>query len=90
MDILSTSGMPSAVIAEAIKENEARWPSLRGDNDLIRGVPSHQIKIMLLWQPDLDVAAALISSCRSDMLNCGRCRFWNTYRKAGFSKKDLL
>ncbi|KKK90776.1 hypothetical protein LCGC14_2719630 [marine sediment metagenome] len=80
MDILSTVGWPQVEIERAIVDVEREWP-VGFDNNKIREII---LDLPLVFQlldvaPTLDFNAALISGCRSDLLTCGRCAFWDAY-----------
>jgi hypothetical protein len=73
MDVLSTEGWSAEEITREIAAEEKRWPTLVQDNERIRAwIAAHPERIL---PPDF-VNAALVSNCREDRLNCGRCAFW--------------
>lgn len=84
MDILQTYLWAEQQITDEVAATESAYPQLKTENDKIRkimGDPEHVKKLRAL-EPRLDFFAAMISSCRSDMLNCGRCLLWSTVRRA--------
>lgn len=90
MDVLNTYWFGRDQIASMISENESLYPSLIEDNIKIRKIAS-DVKISdLLKLHGIDVNAALVSSCRSDARNCGRCAFWDFVRKNNISVNDNL
>src|SRR5258708_7655287 len=68
MDTLTVIGLQN--VQDLIQAVEARWPSIGEENARIR-LASPALKTMGF--SDDEISAALVSSCRSDMLNCGRC-----------------
>lgn len=82
MDILSVRGWDKEYVELRIKNVETRW-SLKKENGEIRAIISDEenVKKLLVVNPDLDFDAALMSDCRSDVLNCGRCAFWCAHRQ---------
>ena len=59
---------------------EKKYPDLKKENDEIRkwwGTAGNKEKLASKF-PNIDVIAALLSDCRTDPNNCGRCAFHNT------------
>lgn len=73
MDILSTAGWSKEEIERAIADNEKKHPRFVEENKVLR--ENHHLI------PHVDLNAALVSSCRSDILSCGRCRFMDELRR---------
>ena len=81
MDILTTQGLSRKQVEDRIDCVERSYDYLRRQNEMIRALVLLPNVAQAMAADGVDVDAALISSCRSDMLNCGRCAFWNTLRK---------
>lgn len=68
MDTLTVTGLQS--VQEAIQAAELRWPSLVAQNAEIRFLaPALKFRGV---RSDM-ILSALVSDCRSDLHNCGRC-----------------
>ena len=85
MDILSTSGFSRKYIDQLIGATELKYQSLRAENDNIRSLVERPDVADAVAIYNVDIDAALISDCRTDMLGCGRCAFWNALRKHGIN-----
>lgn len=83
MDMLSTGWMSSEQVSAAIAETERRYPSLADENRRIRLMVENEDVKRAIAADGLDVNAALVSSCRSDMLSCGRCALFGLIHKRG-------
>jgi hypothetical protein len=79
MDTLTTEWMTAEQIAQRIAGVESAHPSLKQDNEAIKALAEAHPELAKV----VDVDAAMVSSCRSDILNCGRCRFWAEARRMG-------
>ena len=83
MDTLHSYIFERPELKRIIRETEKRYPRLKVENKRIRVLAKmNDIKVVLA-EKHIDIGAALLSSCRSDMLNCGRCAFWNALHGAG-------
>lgn len=83
MDILTTKGLSPAQIEARIANAETCYPSLKGENERIRRLAKRQDVQDALAAAGAEIDAALVSTCRSDVLSCGRCAFWTAFRTAG-------
>ena len=75
MDTLNTVGMSPEFINQEIEITEAKYPSRKRENDIWRKwllVPENSERLRRLY-PSLSIEAGFLSTCRSDMLNCGSC-----------------
>lgn len=79
MDTLDTSFLSQDTLASRIAAVENKYPSLAQENERIRDIFAKLGEQMV----GVDLGAALVSTCRSDTLNCGRCRFWTRARQLG-------
>jgi hypothetical protein len=89
MDILSTFDWGPEEIDRRIADTEAAYKSLKAENERIRQLATRPDIAQALADENVSLDAALISSCRSDALSCGRCAFWNALRKHGFAQDAL-
>lgn len=90
MDVLFTDWWSKEQIESSISTNESLYPSLIDDNIKIRKLASDNRIAELLKFYKIDVNAALVSTCRSDPYNCGRCAFWAFIKKHNCSVDDNL
>lgn len=82
MDVLDTSYWSEEFLNEWLHRTETLYPRLKAENDKIRAfVELPHVKGVL----KVDVNAALVSDCRSDMLSCGRCAFYKAVKDAGLT-----
>lgn len=89
MDILSTFGWGREKIDSLIAGTEASYKSLKAENALIRSLAMRPDVAQAIAAENVSLDAALISSCRSDILSCGRCAFWNALRKHGIKTANV-
>lgn len=68
MDTLTVIGLQN--VQEAIYAAEKRWPSLAYENAEIRFLAP---VLKSMGMSDDMILSALVSDCRSDLHNCGRC-----------------
>lgn len=90
MDVLSTKDWPSCYINTLIRQTEKKYPQRIADNKAIRHVSQLEQIRPLIQAQEIDVNAALISTCNSDMLNCGRCAFWRFARDNGINVQEVI
>lgn len=70
MDTLTVKGLPARMVSEMIAETERKHPRLKQENDRLR---QQRDAILAAGATPDQIDAALVSTCRSDTLNCGRC-----------------
>lgn len=83
MDIYSTEGLDREWIAKHVELNEKAHPNLKRENEQIRELLKRDDVMKAINNDGIDVDAAMISSCRLDILRCGRCRFWACLNRHG-------
>lgn len=89
MDILNTTGFSREAIDRLIDATETLHLSLKLDNERIRALATQDDVVQAIAAESVNIDAALISSCRSDMLSCGRCAFWIAMRKHGVKTANV-
>ena len=75
MDILRSHYYSDKVVRQLIAENELKYESRKIENDDWRkwlSIEGNSDRLKEFY-PDVDVNAAFISCCRSDVLSCGAC-----------------
>ncbi len=88
-DVLSTEGWSPKFINKMILTTESAHPDLKEENQRIRALVTQDAVLQVVSAEHIDIDAALMSTCRSDMLRCGRCAFWNALVRAGVHHGEL-
>lgn len=83
MDILRSDHYSYEQLDKAISENELKHESRKIENDEWRkwlSIRDNSDRLKASY-PDVDINAAFISSCRSDILSCGACALRSAIRE---------
>jgi len=81
IDLLTTKGYSKKECNRTILRVEKMYPKLAIDNNKIRSLLTNSTIAKILEAANIDVNAALMSTCRTDPLNCGRCALWSVVNR---------
>ena len=85
MDILDSRIFTKKYVEALVEKTESKYPRLKAENEKIRSLAGRGDVAEILSANGVDIDAALLSDCRTDSLNCGRCAFWRVLRESGVS-----